>query len=186
MLMDRLLLFALGITCITLVLLYLYIKNKFELYDNKIDVLFNVYQKLTNEMNDVINKNSVVKLNNQIIVSDDNVGYDSEDSCSVSDEETDESESVEYLSDNINYSIEPKIIVIKNEIDELPVINNVEVEEVEPELHVENNTETIKNVEMEVKEYHKMTVKELKQLIQEKNGPNLKTKSEMVQYLENN
>ncbi len=189
--MDKLLLFALGITCLTLVLLYVFMKNRFEFYDNKIDLLFNVYQKLAMDIQssqhptdtksvDILCSEGMCRTL-PIMVSSDDVESDSEDSCSVNTEESEE-ETYEPMMD--------KIIILKHEEPEFDtrsveeiVINKLDepVEEVEQVDQVESIEEP------EKKMYSKLTVKELKQLVADVHGPSsLKTKQEMIHYLENN
>jgi hypothetical protein len=192
LLMDKLLLFALGITCLTLVLLYVFIKNRFEFYDSKIDLLFNVYQKLAMDIHQSpetkivdINCSEGICKTRPIIVSDDDVDSDSDDSCTVntneSDEESDQEDVPEITMD--------KIIILKQDEEEFDTRSVEEIkiskldEVIEPVetliIHDEKNEEK--------KTFSKLTVKELKQLIADVNGPsNLKTKQEMIQYLENN
>lgn len=201
--MDKLLLFALGITCLTLVLLYFFIKTRFEVYDNKIDLLFNVYQKLAM---DISQPSQIVKLHHDpsytmddtkpttIVVSDDSESsddetVDSDDSCSVN---TDVSEHV-FESDEYN-----KIVIIKQEDmfnqHIIEIADNLMQPLSQPVIELISDVEDIKQIEIEdtkqiedKKNLSKMTVKELKQMISDVHGPShLKTKQEMIHYLENN
>lgn len=195
--MDKLLLFALGITCLTLVLLYVFIKNRFEFYDNKIDLLFNVYQKLVMD----IQQSSTKLLNvnceegmcksRPIVVSDDYVNSDneSEDSCTVN---TDESDEESYQEDIPEIKMD-KIIILKQEehefdtrsVEEIKISKLDEVELLEQPESVKNTVDFENNSEKKI--FSKLTVKELKQLVADVNGPStLKTKQELVQFLENN
>jgi hypothetical protein len=194
LLMDKLLLFALGITCLTLVLLYVFMKNRFEFYDNKIDLLFNVYQKLAMDINskpdtkllDVDCSEGICRTR-PIVVSNDDVESDSEDSCSVNtDESEDESYEVDIQDDIPEIKME-KIIILKQEE---PEFDTRSVEEIIINKLDENNLEEVPTElsnDVEKKTFSKLTVKELKQLIADVHGPSsLKTKQEMIQYLENN
>ncbi len=197
LLMDKLLLFALGITCLTLVLLYVFMKNRFEIYDNKIDLLFNVYQKLAMDIQttqhppdtksvDILSSEGMCRTL-PIMVSSDDVESDSEDSCSVN---TDDSEEDMYQDDLPEIKME-KIIILKQEEPEFDtrsveeiVINKLD--EVDTVVDTEDVPTELSN-DVEKKIYSKLTVKELKQLIADVHGPSsLKTKQEMIQYLENN
>jgi hypothetical protein len=209
LLMDKLLLFALGITCLTVVLLYVFMKNRFEFYDNKIDLLFNVYQKLAmNIQDDKMKDHKKIDLEcngicytSPVVVSDD----ESEDSCSV---DTDDSDCK--LEESVHDEIYPldksiyleKMIIFNQEddfdtrsveeikiskLDEFEEKMDTKVVELTEEKIEEPLEDTLENhVEIMDKNYSKLTVKELKKLITDKNGPNLKTKQEMIQYLENN
>jgi hypothetical protein len=194
--MDKLLLFALGITCLTLVLLYVFIKNRFEFYDNKIDLLFNVYQKLVmdiqqphqSKMIDVNCSEGICKTR-PIVVSDDESETDSDDSCTVN---TDDSIEESYQEDILDLKMD-KIIILKQEEPEFDTRSVEEIkisklDDIESNEQVEPIIDTVDLVNpSEKKIFSKFTVKELKQMIMDANGPStLKTKQEMIQYLENN
>jgi hypothetical protein len=194
--MDKLLLFALGITCLTLVLLYVFMKNRFEFYDNKIDLLFNVYQKLVMDIQQPqtklldVNCSEGLCKSRPIIVSDDESSdSDSDDSCTVN---TDDSNEESYREDIPELKMD-KIIILKQEdpefdtqsVEEIKINKLDVVESIEPVESVENTVELSNNSEKKI--FSKLTVKELKQLVADVNGPStLKTKQEMIQYLENN
>lgn len=201
--MDKLLLFALGITCLTLVLLYVFMKNRFEFYDNKIDLLFNVYQKLVMDMQQPQTKLLDVNCgellckshegmckSRPIIVSDDESSdSDSDDSCTVN---TDDSDEESYREDIPELKMD-KIIILKQEepefdtrsVEEIKISKLDDVECIEPIESVENTVELSNHSEKKI--FSKLTVKELKQLVADVNGPStLKTKQELIQYLENN
>lgn len=192
LLMDKLLLFALGITCLTVVLLYIYVKNKFEAYSHQIDLLFNVYQKLAAEIthgpvkmiSTPISCGDGMCSSRPIIVSDDD-SDDSDDSCSVDSDDSDDTEELETFTPEVlvpDLQIE-KIIILKQE-DE---VDDRSVEEIKiSKLDTHEIIEQLEEEKEEKKNYSKLTIKDLKQLISDMNGPsNLKTKQEMVQFLEN-
>lgn len=196
LLMDKLLLFALGITCLTVVLLYIYVKNKFEAHGHQIGLLFNVYQKLAGEIahgtvktiNTDTSCSDGMCMSRPIIVSDD----ESDDSCSVN---TDESEETEELEETEIYTECPplhleKIIILKQEDDfDDRSVEEIKISKVEdiPEFVIETSEKEEIPEKEEKKLYSKLTVKELKQLITDINGPStLKTKQEMIHFLENN
>jgi len=193
--MDKLLLFALGITCLTLVLLYVFIKNRFEFYDNKIDLLFNVYQKLVMDIQQPhetklldINCSEGICKTRPIVVSDDE--SDSDDSCTVDTEDSDESSEESYQEEIPEMNMD-KIIILKQEESEFDTrsVEEIKISKIEDVEAIETGeTITVDIVNpSEKKIYSKLTVKELKQMIADVNGPStLKTKQEMIQYLENN
>jgi len=193
--MDKLLLFALGITCLTLVLLYVFIKNRFEFYDNKIDLLFNVYQKLVMDIQQPhetklldINCSEGICKTRPIVVSDDE--SDSDDSCTVDTEDSDESSEESYQEEIPEMNMD-KIIILKQEEPEFDTrsVEEIKISKIEDVEAIETGeTITVDIVNpSEKKIYSKLTVKELKQMIADVNGPStLKTKQEMIQYLENN
>lgn len=197
LLMDKLMLFALGITCLTLVLLYIFIKGKFEVYDGKIDLLFNVYQKLAVNISQgpvktITTCQDGMCMSRPIIVSDD----DSDDSCSVDSESDEESEQSDiYIPDKSISQIYPELrmdkIIILNQEDEFDTrsVEEIKISKLDEELK-EEILEVKEEVTEEVKEvktnYSDLTLKELKQMVADVNGPtSLKTKKEMIQYLEN-
>jgi len=106
-----------------------------------------------------------------------------------SDSESEDSESESESESEQNYEPEPIEIEPQVKLEsviklEPQVINLYEPDLTEPELIVVSDDDT-KKIELPT-EFDNFTVKELKEKVAELNGPKLKTKKELIQFLSNN
>lgn len=207
--MDKSFLLTVGITCILMGMVYLFVKQKFVIYDEKISSLFSVVQTMADELHQLKLQSPAelaepetpvhlqMRLPNIISVSDD----------SESEDDSDTESNTEFDLDNNFQDLEStKIVVVKTEDEDVQELKIEKVDvKTEPELTIENvNFKNIVNmtdvndsvvevvdsvVEVDTikktKGYSSMTVKELKKLVSDKGGPYLKTKPDLIFYLEN-
>lgn len=222
--MDKSFLLTVGITCILMGMVYLFMKQKLAVYDDKISSLFSVVQTMADELQTIKLKSpsEVAKpliVPTTISVSDDSQSEDDSDSDAESntdfDNETtkivvlktepeeDKMENLNFINivnrfedvysmtafcavemspcakDAVEYSMDDALedtvtIVVHDAVDEIGVNDVTEVDVLPPSTN-----------ESATKAYSSMTVKELKKLVTDKGGPYLKTKQDLILYLEN-
>jgi len=155
--------------------MFLFVKQKLAMMEARLNLLSETISTMAgitmNSMNEC--ENSVHKL---------------DQSDSESESESDESESKSENSESV-YETESNCEI---EIEEYKVPDLVNVEPIsrddviaEPiKIIVSDDDVTVKQIVVDTS-YESLTVKELKEKISELNGPKLKTKKEMIEYLKN-
>lgn len=218
--MNKSFLMTVGIFIILMGMFYLFMKQKFVVYDEKISSLFSVVQTMADELQNIKGNTSPSELAKTdsptqpiptiISVSDDSQSEDDSDSDSESnteyDVETNKIVVVKTEPEDVKIEKLNKFINIVNRVDDIEysigtfvemgcAMEYVKTDGIEYSMDdaIEDVVTDVVNLDVnQVSEaknkntkYSSMTVKELKKLVSEKGGPYLKTKPDLISYLEN-
>jgi len=185
---------SLAISMLLIGLLYVYVRQQFALLENHVDELKRVIKMLAlpeQVKPDVKPDVKVVELQKEV----------RPELITVSDDESDETDESDNESDE---SVEMELQEMKGEPNEMRAeVSHVMLQghdlmqlmqhmsfptyaDPEPALEIEEIEAEPKSIVMDDKGYENMSVKELKEKVQLQGGPSLKTKKQLVEYLEKN
>jgi len=169
---------SLAISMLLVGLLYVYVRQQFALLENHISELKNVI-KLLAQPAEAPETAPVEKRVELVAVSDDESDSESDKSEGESDDEVEEAEPA--MQEQVAH-------VMMHGTDILQMMQQMsfpQFEEHEPAIEIEEVAEEPKVVVLD-SSYESMSVKELREKVQLLGGPSLKTKKQLVEYLEKN
>ena len=168
---------VLAITLILIAVFFLYVRQKFIIFENRLELMSETIQTMAG-------------VTRAALQDDSDEGSEPNESESSEDENDNESpyyEELEPEPERITVSDDDvkKISLPENELlEDLNVKKIVEPEEVEIKKLTLSGLEEVISGE-EVKSLESLTLKELKDKVAELNGPKLKTKKELIDFLQN-
>jgi hypothetical protein len=164
---------VLAITLILMVVFFLYVRQKLIIFENRLELMSETIQTMAG-----VTRAALQDSDEESEHSDSDSSEESEHELQLDYEEPEQEvypERVTVSDDDVK-----KISVPENEIlEELEVKKMVELEEVEVKKLTLSSLDEVKNA------LDSLTLKELKDKVAELNGPKLKTKKELIEFLQN-
>ena len=194
-------LICLAMSCGLTAILYFYLKHKLSIIETRLNTLTDLAQTLATELYHNEKQKESVLLNKEIV--SEQLEGESEDESESSDSETDsetDSESIEEYEvihelPVVNHTspIVFKEIKVEPETKQIPlqvidiepdpiIVHKQEVCPVEKLIEVSDDETSVKQVTVD-KEYSQISLKDLKQKVNDLGGPPLKTKQALINFL---
>ena len=164
---------VLSVTLILIGVFFFYVRQKLVSFENRLELLSQTIQTMAGVTRAALQEES------------------DEESDSDPDDETDELqldyEEPEFYPERVTVSDDDvkKISLPENEIIEELEVKKVQSEELEVKVEPEVKKLTLSSMDEVKSEFDSLTLKELKDKVAELNGPKLKTKKELIEFLQN-
>jgi len=171
---------VLAITLILIAVFFLYVRQKFIIFENRLELMSETIQTMAGVTRAALHDDSDEE-------SEPNESESSEEDENENDNESPYYEELEPEPERITVSDDDvkKVSLPENELlEDLNVKKIVEPEEVEVKKLTLSGLEEVISGE-EVKSLESLTLKELKDKVAELNGPKLKTKKDLIDFLQN-
>jgi hypothetical protein len=164
---------GLAITFALLAAMFLYVRQKFFIYEQRLDLLSNTVQTMAG-----ITRASLTDHDSVEEIDDES---DNESECESENDHYEVAESEQGIEhyENIIH-IEPENVEVK----EVVFPQETEVRDPTPEKRVVSDDIVVKKIDLPTP-WDSLSVKELKEKVAELNGPKLKTKRELIDFLQN-
>jgi len=159
---------GLAITFVLLASMFLYFRQRFYIYDQRLELLSNTVQTMAG-----ITRASLTECSDTAESGHENSESDEDEECQ-SEPDIDDYE-------NVVTNFEPTNAV---EVKEVLFPKEVDIRDPTPEKRVVSDDIVVKKIELPTP-WDSLNVKELKEKVAELNGPKLKTKKELVDFLQN-